>query len=72
MTILFDRMTKGAGLSERAVWQVACTVIERHGAGAADFIIKQLEHVLEDPVAVEDWRRIAAAIDDITRRARRC
>ncbi len=28
------------------MWQVACAIIEEHGAGAADFIIKQLGDVI--------------------------
>jgi hypothetical protein len=32
----------------------------------ADYIIDKLSDVLGDRVAVEDWRRIAAAIDAIS------
>ena len=32
----------------------------------ADYIIDRLSDVLDDHVAVEDWRRIAAAVDMIT------
>ncbi len=32
----------------------------------ADYIIDKLSDVLDDRVAVEDWRRIAAAVDAIS------
>ncbi len=41
-------------------------ILAEHGALTADYIITQLGDVLGDPVAVEDWRRIAAAADQIT------
>ncbi len=31
----------------------------------ADYIVDQLSDVLSDHVAVEDWRRVAAAVDEI-------
>ncbi|MEG3164439.1 hypothetical protein U1701_07515 [Sphingomonas sp. PB2P19] len=52
-------------LPERAIWQTAAQIVEQHGAGAADYIISQLGDVIEHRAAVEDWRRIAAAVDAI-------
>lgn len=41
-------------------------ILAEHGALTADYIIGQLGYVLSDRVAVEDWRRIAAAVDEIS------
>ena len=67
-----DRMTDPAPLPERAVWQTAGEIVEQHGESAADYIIEQLSDVLDYPVAVEDWRRIAAAVDAISSVERPC
>lgn len=53
-------------MSEREVWAMAGAIVAKHGALTADFIIKQLGEVLGDRVSVEDWRRVAAAADQIT------
>lgn len=53
-------------LTDREVWIKACAVLAEHGALTADYIIEQLSDVLSDNVAVEDWRRVASAVDEIT------
>jgi hypothetical protein len=53
-------------LTDREVWIVAGEIMETHGEMAADYIIERLNDVLEDTIAIEDWRRIAAAVDAIT------
>ncbi len=52
-------------MSDRDVWVKAGAIVAEHGALTADYIIKQLGDVLDDAVAVVDWRRIAAAVDEI-------
>lgn len=49
----------------REIWMKASAIIAEHGAMIADYIIEQLSDVLDDHIAVEDWRRVAAAIDEI-------
>lgn len=53
-------------MTERDVMMKAGEIFAEHGATAADYIIDQLGDVLGDRVAVEDWRRVAAAVDEIT------
>ena len=52
-------------MTDREVWIKAGRILAEHGALTADYIITQLGDVLGDRVAVEDWRRIAAAVDEI-------
>ncbi len=40
-------------------------ILDQHGDGSADYIIDQLDDAFGDMGAIEDWRRIAAAIDFI-------
>ncbi len=53
-------------MTEREVWVQAGAILAEHGALTSDYIIEQLGDVLGDHVAVEDWRRIAAAVDAIS------
>lgn len=53
-------------MTDRDVMVKAGEIFAEHGALTADYIIEQLGDVLDDGVAVEDWRRVAAAIDEIT------
>jgi hypothetical protein len=53
-------------MSVRDVMVKAGEILAGHGALTSDYIIKQLSDVLGDRVAVEDWRRIAAAGDVIS------
>jgi len=53
-------------MSDRDVMMKAGTILAEHGALTSDYIIEQLGDVLGDHVAVEDWRRIAAAVDAIS------
>lgn len=52
-------------MTERAVWMKAGEIMAEHGGMTADYIIERLSDDLDDRVAVEDWRRIAAAVDAI-------
>lgn len=52
-------------MSDRDVWLKAGAIIVEHGEMTADFIIDQLGDVLDNEVAIEDWRRVAAAVDAI-------
>ncbi|WP_426280767.1 hypothetical protein [Sphingomonas sp. NFX23] len=53
-------------MSDRDVWVKAGAIVAEHGDLTADYIIKQLSDVLGDKIAVEDWRRVAAAVDAIS------
>lgn len=53
-------------VTDREVMVKAGEILAQHGALTADFIIEQMSQVLDDRIAVEDWRRVAAAIDEIT------
>jgi hypothetical protein len=53
-------------MSDRDVWLKAGEIVAEHGTLTADYIIAQLGDVLDDLIAVEDWRRVAAAVDAIT------
>ncbi len=52
-------------MSDRDVWVQAGAIFAEHGAGASDYIISQLCDVLGDMEAVQDWRRVANAVDAI-------
>ena len=52
-------------MSDRDVWLKAGTIVAEHGTGAAAYIITQLCDVLDDMVAVQNWRRVANAVDAI-------
>ncbi len=59
-------------MTHREVWILAGEIVLEYGEFAADYIMGRLSDVISDPVAVEDWRRIAGAIDDICSRERKC
>ena len=52
-------------MEEREVWIQAGAIIAMHGELTAEYIIDQLSNALGDRIAVEDWRRVAAAVDAI-------
>jgi hypothetical protein len=52
-------------MTDREVWIMAGEIMATHGAMTPDYIIDRLSDVLDDKVAVEDWRRVAAAVDAI-------
>ncbi len=52
-------------MTDREVWILAGEIMAEHGDLTADYIIGLLSDVLDDAVAVEDWRRVAAAVDAI-------
>jgi hypothetical protein len=53
-------------MAERDIWINAGVILSQFGDRTSDYIIDQLGDVLADSVAVEDWRRVAAAVDAIT------
>jgi hypothetical protein len=53
-------------MSERDIWISAGVILSQFGYRTSDYIIDQLSDVLADSVAVENWRRVAAAVDAIT------
>jgi hypothetical protein len=58
------------GMSDRDVWLKAGTIVAEHWTLTTDYIISQLGDAIEDNVAVEDWRRVATAVDAITNAVR--
>jgi len=59
-------MARAGPMEEREVWIQACAIIAAHGELSSDYIIDQLSDALGSGVVVEDWRRVAAAVDMIT------
>ena len=53
-------------MTEREIWVQASVILARYGDKTSDYIIDELSDVLRDPIAVENWRRVAAAVDMIT------
>jgi hypothetical protein len=58
-------MARSAPMEEREVWIKAGAIFASHGELTADYIIDQLSDAPDDRIAVEDWRRIATALDAI-------
>jgi len=58
-------MARAGPMEEREVWIQAGAIIAMHGELTAEYIIDQLSNALGDRIAVEDWRRVAAAVDAI-------
>ncbi len=52
-------------MEEREVWIQAGAILAEYRELTADYIIDQVTDALGDRVAVEDWRRVAAAVDAI-------
>lgn len=52
-------------MSDRDVWVRAGTIVGEYGTGAAAYIIMQLYVVLYDMAAVQDWQRVANAVDAV-------
>ncbi len=59
-------MARAGPMEEREVWIQAGAILAAHGELTAEYIIDQLSDALGDRIAVEDWRRVAAAVDTIT------
>jgi hypothetical protein len=53
-------------MSDRDIWIKAGAILAEHGEMTPDYIRDQLSDVLNSDVAVEDWLRIAGAVDAIT------
>ena len=53
-------------MTNRAVYMTAGAILAEHGKMTGDYIIHQVTGALNELVAVEDWRRGAAAVDEIT------
>lgn len=53
-------------MTNRDVWLKAGAILAEYGGLTTDYIIDQATDALGDRVAVEDWRRVAAAVDAIT------
>lgn len=53
-------------MTDRDVWMKAGAILAEHGAMTTDYIIDQVTDALGNRIAVDDWRRVAAAVDAIT------
>jgi hypothetical protein len=53
-------------MTDREVWIKAAEILETFGPRAGDHIIDQLMLFPGGPRRIEDWRRVAKAIDAIT------
>ena len=62
-------MARSGPLEDREVWIQAGAILAAHGEMATDYIIDQMIEALGDRIAVEDWRRLSAAVDAITNAA---
>lgn len=58
-------MARSGPMEDREVWIQAGAILAAHGELTTDYIIDQLSDALGDRIAVEDWRRVAAAVDAI-------
>jgi hypothetical protein len=58
-------MVGRTSMSDREVRIKAGAILIKWGPMTADYIISHLSEVLADDVAAEDWRRVAAAVDEI-------
>ncbi len=52
-------------MTDREVWIVAGEIMAEYGDQTADYIIDRVSDALGGRVAVNDWRRIACAVDAI-------
>jgi hypothetical protein len=50
-------------VTDREVWIKAGAIHDKWGSMTADYIISHLADSLDNQTAVEDWRRVAAAVD---------
>ena len=54
-------------MTDREVMMKAGEIVAEHGVLTSEYIIGQLSDALGNSVAVEDWRRIAVAVDAISK-----
>jgi hypothetical protein len=59
-------MARSSLMEDREVWIQAGAILAAHGELTVDYIIDQLSGALGSRIALEDWRRIAAAVDVIS------
>jgi hypothetical protein len=52
-------------MPNRDIWLLAGTILAEHGDRSTLYLVEQLTKVRGDSVAVQNWRRIAAAVDFI-------
>ena len=52
-------------MSDREVWFSASEILTEYGPGAIAYIVDQVSCAIADKIAVEDWRRVATAVDAI-------
>ena len=59
-------MARSGVMKAGEVWLQAGAIVAARGELTVDYIIDQLSDALGDRIAVEDLRRVAAAVDAIT------
>jgi hypothetical protein len=50
-------------MTEREAWLKAGEILAQHGDLTAEYIIMHLGKILHTDANIEDWRRVAAAVD---------
>jgi hypothetical protein len=53
-------------MTEREAWLKAGEILVQRGDFTAEYIIMHLGDLLNDDAGIQDWRRVAAAVDAIT------
>ena len=58
-------MARAGPMKDREVWIQAGAILAKYDECSMQYIVDQLCEAIGDRVAVDDWRRIAAAVDAI-------
>lgn len=58
-------MARAGPMKDREVWIQAGAILATYDERSMQFIVDQLCEAIGDRVAVDDWRRVAAAVDAI-------
>lgn len=58
-------MADAERLSSRDIWLKAGMILAEYGDGTTGYLNDRLDEAFGDMQAIEDWRRIAAAVDYI-------
>lgn len=59
-------MARAGPMKDREVWIQAGAILAKYDECSMQYIVDQLCEAIGDRVAVNDWRRVAAAVDAIT------
>ena len=59
-------MARAGPMRDREVWIQAGAILAKYEESSMQYVVDQLCEAIGDRIAVDDWRRIAAAVDAIT------